>query len=378
MRRDTLRRMLTYRFRGFLRTLFSVTLFGSRRSMWIDRRRSGAIAPIEENIVSKFRALLLENENKRTVANLTDLDQTDLPEGDVLVSVRYSSLNYKDAMAITGTGKIVREWPMVPGIDLAGTVVESKSEKYASGDDVVLTGWGVGERHWGGYAQMARVKSEWLVPKPEGLTLRQTMQLGTAGLTAMLCSLALEEQGVRGDGPAVLVTGASGGVGGMATVLLSQMGYSVVAATGRSENADYLRDLGAGEIIGREEVQGPLGKPLESQRWGGAVDTVGGRTLTEVLKAVVYGGSVAACGLAGGADLNTTVYPFILRGVRLIGVDSGMCPTPKRIAAWNRLGRLFPGDRLDAITDSATLDDVAGWARKLIKGEVRGRVVVEL
>jgi acrylyl-CoA reductase (NADPH) len=267
---------------------------------------------------------------------------------------------------------------MVPGIDLAGRVVESNSDEYSTGDKVVLTGWGIGERHWGGYAELARVRSEWLVRKPTGLTLKQTMQIGTAGFTAMLCALGLEDQGVEPDGPEILVTGASGGVGGMAVVILSRMGYNVVASTGRAENADYLKRLGATDVIGRDGVIGPLGKPLESQRWGGAVDSVGGKPLAEILKAVKYGGAVSACGLAAGPELETTVYPFILRGVKLIGIDSGMCPIDRRVRAWNRLAEVMPHGILDSLTRSATLDDLVELSEEVIGGQVRGRYVVEL
>lgn len=329
--------------------------------------------------MNSFRALLLEDRDGRTEAAVKELNRNELPDGDVLVAVTYSCLNYKDAMAVTGTGKIVRSWPMVPGIDFAGVVVESASADYASGDEVVLTGWGVGERHWGGYAGLARVKSDWLVRKPEGLTLRQTMQLGTAGFTAMLCVSALQHEGVAPAAGSVLVTGASGGVGGAATAILGRLGYTVAASTGREDNREYLQRLGAAEIIGRDDVKGPLGKPLESQRWAGAVDTVGGETLAELLKSIEYGGAVSACGLTGGADVCTTVYPFILRGVKLIGIDSGMCPLSRRTETWGRLAELFDSVILDELTAAEiSLEDVPLWADKLIQGKIRGRVLVKL
>lgn len=281
----------------------------------------------------QFKALVLNEEDGKTISQIRRLSTDDLPQGDVLLAVEYSSLNYKDGLAITGKGKIVRAWPMVPGIDLAGRVLESASADYAPGDPVVLTGWGVGEKYWGGYSQRQRVQSQWLVPLPQGLDTRSAMVIGTAGFTAMLCVMALEESGVApGDG-SVLVTGASGGVGSVAVALLSKLGYRVAAVSGKPEAADYLRNLGAQEILSREEMSVPP-RPLEGQRWDGAIDTVGGVMLARVLAETRYNGCVAACGLAGGADLPTTVMPFILRNVTLRGVDSVQCPGPRRRTAW--------------------------------------------
>jgi acrylyl-CoA reductase (NADPH) len=324
-----------------------------------------------------FKALVLRQADKQTVAQIETLSTTDLPDGDVLVAVEYSGLNYKDGLAVTGKGKIVRQFPLVPGIDLAGTVLESASPDYKPGDKVVLTGWGVGERYWGGYSQRQRVRSNWLVPLPAGLDTRQAMAIGTAGFTAMLCVLALEQAGVSpsADKP-VLVTGASGGVGSVAVALLARLGYKVTAVTGRPENQDYLRTLGASGFVGREDMVAPA-RPLEAQRWAGAVDTVGGKILARVLAEIDYGGSVAACGLAGGTELPTTVMPFILRGVALLGVDSVMCPLPRRRQAWARLAHDLPMGMLEHITQPATLEQVPRLAEEILAGKVRGRVVID-
>lgn len=324
-----------------------------------------------------FRALVLDQQDGAVVAAIQELRTDALPEGDVLVAIAYSSLNYKDGLAVTGQGRIVRSYPFVPGIDMAGTVVESQSPAFQPGDQVVLTGWGVGERHWGGYAQLARVRSDWLVPLPPGMDLKQAMGIGTAGFTAMLCVMALEERGLVPGGREVVVTGASGGVGSVAVALLARLGYHVVASTGRAELHAYLRDLGARAIIGREALASP-GKPLESERWGGAVDTVGGDTLAGLLRAMAYGTSVAACGLAGGSALNTTVFPFILRGVSLLGVDSVMCPQERRRAAWARLARDLPRDVLERIVQVAPLADVPALSRQILAGQVRGRIVIDV
>jgi acrylyl-CoA reductase (NADPH) len=328
-------------------------------------------------IETTFKALVLRQADKQTVAQIETLSTTDLPDGDVLVAVEYSGLNYKDGLAVTGKGKIVRQFPLVPGIDLAGTVLESASPDYKPGDKVVLTGWGVGERYWGGYSQRQRVRSNWLVPLPAGLDTRQAMAIGTAGFTAMLCVLALEQAGVSpsADKP-VLVTGASGGVGSVAVALLARLGYKVTAVTGRPENQDYLRTLGASGFVGREEMVAPA-RPLEAQRWAGAVDTVGGKILARVLAEIDYGGSVAACGLAGGTELPTTVMPFILRGVALLGVDSVMCPLPRRRQAWARLVHDLPMGMLEHITQPATLEQVPRLAEEILAGRVRGRVVID-
>jgi acrylyl-CoA reductase (NADPH) len=329
-----------------------------------------------------FQALVLDLVSGNVTASLRTLERNALPEGDVLVSVAYSSLNYKDGLAITNKAKIVRSFPMVPGIDLAGTVVESQHADYKPGDEVILTGWGVGERHWGGLAQMARVKGDWLVPMLPGLTPQRAMAIGTAGFTAMLCVMALEERGLahtRGapSGREVLVTGASGGVGSIAVAVLARLGYSVAAATGSASARDYLTALGAQQIVERSEVAAPSG-PLGSERWGGAVDTVGGDTLAGVLRTLAYGTSVAACGNAGGVALTTTVLPFILRGVSLLGVDSVMCPTPRRRQAWERLAREVPSDALDRITHVVPLRDAPERAEAILRGEIQGRTVVDV
>jgi acrylyl-CoA reductase (NADPH) len=325
-----------------------------------------------------FKALVLNQTDGAVQAAIQDLTDDALPQGDVLVQVAYSSLNYKDGLAVTGTGKVVRSYPMVPGIDYAGTVVESSSPAYRPGDQVVLTGWGVGERHFGGFAQFARAKADWLVPLPAGLALRQAMAVGTAGLTAMLSVLSLEEHGVAPGGREVVVTGAGGGVGSVAVALLAKLGYRVTASTGRAETHEYLRALGATEILDRSVLATPSGRPLESERWGGAVDTVGGETLASLLRTVAYGGSVAACGLAGGTSLNTTVMPFILRGVNLLGIDSVMCPLPRRRLAWERIARDLPLDRLDQLTEVVSLEQVPALSAAILKGRVRGRVVVDV
>ncbi|MEE4376586.1 MAG: MDR family oxidoreductase [Candidatus Competibacteraceae bacterium] len=325
-----------------------------------------------------FKALVLNKDNDdRTAANIHNLSEGDLPEGDVLVAVEYSSLNYKDGLAVTGKGKIARTFPLVPGIDLAGTVLESFAPDYAIGDKVVLTGWSVGERYWGGYTQRARLRSRWLTPLPSGLDTWQAMALGTAGFTAMLCVLALEGGGLT---PAVtkpvLVTGASGGVGSIAVALLARLGYTVTAVTGRPESQSYLSELGASEFVEREAMAATA-RPLENQRWAGVIDTVGSTVLARALAEVDYGGTVAACGLAGGADLPTTVMPFILRGVNLLGVDSVMCPSSKRCLAWTRLAQDLPSDALVRIAaHTAALEDVPALAADIIAGKVRGRVVV--
>jgi acrylyl-CoA reductase (NADPH) len=324
-----------------------------------------------------FRALVLDQQDDAVTATIQELPTDALPEGDVLVAIAYSSLNYKDGLAVTGQGRIVRSYPFVPGIDMAGTVVESQSPAFRPGDQVVLTGWGVGERHWGGYAQLARVRGEWLVPLPPGMDPKQAMGIGTAGFTAMLCVMALEERGLAPGGRPVVVTGASGGVGSIAVALLARLGYHVVASTGRAELHAYLTDLGAREIIGREALASP-GKPLESERWGGAVDTVGGDTLAGLLRAMAYGTSVAACGLAGGSALNTTVFPFILRGVSLLGIDSVMCPQERRRAAWARLARDLPRNALERIVQVAPLAEVPALSRQILAGQVRGRIVIDV
>lgn len=323
-----------------------------------------------------YRALVLTQDDGVTRAAVQDIATDALPVGDVTVRVAYSSLNYKDGLAVTGQGRVVRTYPMVPGIDFAGTVEASESPSYKPGDEVVLTGWGVGERHWGGYGELARVKADWLIPLPKGLTLQRAMGIGTAGFTAMLSVMALEALGATpGDRP-IAVTGASGGVGGVAVALLAARGYPVTASTGRAESQDYLRSLGAREVIGR--LPAGSGKPLESERWGGAVDTVGGETLAALLRTAAYGASVAACELAGGSYLPTTVLPFILRGVNLLGIDSVLCPLDRRRAAWERLARDLPPEALDRMTRVAPLGDVPSLAQDILEGQVRGRVVVDV
>ncbi len=322
-----------------------------------------------------FKALVVESGDPYTAhVRQAALDQ--LPQGDVLVRVAHSSLNYKDGLAITGAGKVIRNFPMVPGIDFAGTVLESASPDYRPGDRVILTGWGVGERHWGGLSELARVRAEWLVPLPEGLSLQQAMGIGTAGFTAMLCVMALESHAVDKTRE-VLVTGAAGGVGSVAVAILARLGYRVTAATGRVSQEAYLKSLGASEILDRSLLTTPP-KALETERFGGAVDTVGGAVLTGVLPRMAYGGSVAACGNAGGVKLETTVFPFILRSVNLLGIDSVICPREKRLLAWKRLTHDLPRPLLEAAMQTVSLEEVPELARAILQGQVRGRVVVKL
>ncbi len=325
-----------------------------------------------------FNALVLNQQDKQTTAAVEQLSVDQLPAGDVLVEVDYSSLNYKDGLAITGKGKIIRQFPMVPGIDFTGTVIESSCERYQAGDQVVLTGWGVGENHWGGMAQQARVKSEWLVPLGDKLTGKQAMMVGTAGLTAMLCVQALLDAGIRPDAGEILVTGASGGVGSVAVTLLSELGYQVVAVTGRAaQNGPLLEKLGAKRVIERSEFAEPA-RPLEKQLWAGAIDTVGSNVLAKVLAQMDYNSAVAACGLAGGFDLPTTVMPFILRNVRLQGVDSVSCPFEKRMAAWQKLAQLLPASYFDQACNEISLEQVPTYAESITNGQVTGRVVIKL
>jgi len=325
-----------------------------------------------------FKALVVDLKDEKPVASLQALRKESLPPGDVVVSVVYSSLNYKDGLAVTGQGRIINRYPMVPGIDLAGIVEKSDSPSFKPGDQVLLTGWGIGERHWGGYAQWARVKADWLLPLPKGLTLKQAMGIGTAGLTSMLCVMALETHALRSGGRDVIVTGASGGVGSVAVAILAKLGYRVVASTGRTEAHDYLKTLGASQIIDRKVLANPSGKPLESERWGGGIDTVGGETLASLLRSMAYGASVASCGLAGGKALNTTVYPFILRGVNLLGIACAFCPNEQRHEAWKRLTCDLPFDLLDQMIQVVPLEEVPMLSRKIIRGEIRGRVVISL
>ncbi len=328
--------------------------------------------------MSSFRALVLEEKDGKVSSALQTVDETALPPGDVTVAVSHSTLNYKDGLILAGLGRIVRKYPHVPGIDFVGTVERSDSPAFKPGDKVILTGWRVGEWYWGGYAQKARVKSEWLVPLPAGMSAQQAMAIGTAGFTSMLAVLALEKHGLKPEGGEVLVTGAAGGVGGVAVAILARLGYTVVASTGRAETHDYLRQLGATTIIDRAATVAPPGKPLVAERWAGCVDTVGGATLAGVLPAMKYGASVAACGNAGGNDVPASVIPFLLRGVNLLGIDSAMKPMPERREAWARLLRDLPLGKLDAMTSVIGLGDLANESQRILKGQVRGRVVVDL
>ena len=324
-----------------------------------------------------FKALVLNQIDGKTSAAVEELNVSDLPDEDVLIKVDYSSLNYKDGLAVTGKGKIIRNFPMVPGIDLVGTVEESADDRYSKGDKVVLTGWGVGENYWGGYAEYAKLRADWLVPLPAGMDPIRTMQIGTAGLTAMLCVMALEEGGVTPDSGPIIVSGAAGGVGSVAVSILSGLGYQVTAITGRPETESYLRNLGAAEVVSREEMAAPS-RPLEKQRWAGAVDTVGDAILARILAETDYNGVVAACGLAAGFKLPTTVMPFILRNVRLQGVDSVSCPYERRQVAWARLQTQLPENALGDIAQVIALDEVPEYAEKITNGQVKGRVVIEL
>ena len=330
-----------------------------------------------QSLTDSFNALVLRQDENNTVSTVEQLTIADLPEGDVLLAVEYSSINYKDSMAVTGTGKIVRTWPMVPGIDLTGTVIESQSDSYKAGDKVVLTGWSVGEKYWGGYSQIQRVQSKWLIPLPEAIDGKTAMAIGTAGLTAMLCVLALEDAGITPTTGPIVVTGAGGGVGSVATAILSSLGYSVTAVSGRSSTHTYLKGLGAKEIISREDMAQPS-RPLEAQKWAGAVDTVGDAILARVLAETDYNGCVAACGLAGGFKLPTTVMPFILRNVRLQGVDSVMCPNERRQKAWKRLATDLPAGALSEINRVVGLNDIKQVAEDMMAGKVQGRTVVDL
>ncbi|MCB1972080.1 MAG: oxidoreductase [Geminicoccaceae bacterium] len=324
----------------------------------------------------QFLAVVLHEIEGKTVASIESPTVDDLPDGDVLVAVEWSTLNYKDGLAITGAGKIVRHFPFVPGIDFAGRVLRSSSPDFEEGDGVLLTGYGVGERHWGGLAQMARVKGEWLVKLPGDMTGRQAMAIGTAGFTAMLAVRALEHQGVTPDRGEVVVTGAAGGVGSISLPLLARKGYRAVASTGRTSLEDYLRKLGATRVVDRSEFTSQTKAPLASAHWAGAIDTVGAETLAGLLKSMQYHGAVAACGLAGGASLPATVFPFLLRGVRLIGIDSVYCPMEERQAAWQELHKDLDPDLLETMVTEIALDDVPRWAPRFLKGEVRGRLLV--
>ncbi|MDT8343879.1 MAG: MDR family oxidoreductase [Thermohalobaculum sp.] len=326
-----------------------------------------------------FRALIVDKAEDGTVTQtITTIGEDRLPQADVTVAVEYSTLNYKDGLCLTGGGGLVRKYPHVPGIDFAGTVEASGNPAFRPGDKVLLTGWRVGEAWWGGYAGKARVKAEWLTPMPAGLDARRAMAVGTAGFTAMLAIMELEAHGLKpGQGP-VLVTGAAGGVGSVATAILAHLGHEVAAVTGRPETADYLRKLGAATIVAREDLAEPSARPLESETWAGCVDAVGGKMLAKVLTQMKYGASVAAVGLAGGAALPTTVIPFLLRGVNLLGIDSVMRPQADRAAAWARIASDLPMDLLDGMIRPATLADLPALGRDILKGQVQGRVVVDV
>ncbi len=324
-----------------------------------------------------FNGILIEKDEQGYRAAIKDIDESVLPEGDVTINVSHSTINYKDALAITGKGPVVRKFPMVPGIDLVGTVEQSDSDKFNVGDKVLLNGFGVGETHCGGLAQKARLKSEWLVPLPAGFSPRQAMAIGTAGYTAMLCVIALEKNGITPDKGEILVTGANGGVGSFSIAILAKLGYNVVASTGRLDEADYLKKLGASEVIDRNSLSEP-GRPLAKERWAGAIDSAGSHTLANVCASTKYGGVVAACGLAQGMDLPASVAPFILRGVTLAGIDSVMRPINDRIEAWQRLSEILTSDVFEDISTDIGLSDVVETAEALMAGKVRGRVVVDI
>jgi len=325
-----------------------------------------------------YQALVIHKTESGVSAAVETRDESMLPEGDVLVAVDYSTVNYKDGLVVTSGGGLVKTWPHVPGIDFAGTVLESADARYAAGDAVVLTGWRVGELHAGGYATRARVKADWLVPLPQALTTRDAMAIGTAGFTAMLALDTLEQHGLQPQNGDVLVTGGAGGVGSVAVALLAARGYRVVASTGRAETADYLRALGASEVIDRSAFAETAKRPLEGERWAACIDSVGGNTLARVLTQMRYGGSIAAVGLAGGAKLESTVIPFLLRGVNLLGIDSVMCPTSRRLPLWERLARELPLEKLRAMSREVRLDEVPATAQSILAGQVRGRVIVSL
>ncbi|RWL18760.1 MULTISPECIES: MDR family oxidoreductase [Mesorhizobium] len=325
-----------------------------------------------------FKAILVSRdaEKKQSVA-VTDLSEADLMEGDVTVAVEATTVNYKDGLAISGKAPVIRRWPLVPGIDFAGTVISSSHADWRKGDKVILNGWGVGETHFGAYAGRARVKGDWLVPLPQGMSPHDAMAIGTAGYTAMLCVIALERHGIVPDRGPVVVTGAAGGVGSVAVSILSSLGYHVIASTGRSAESSYLIDLGAAEVISRDELAQPA-KPLAKERWAGGVDAVGSHTLANVLSMTSYGGAVAACGLAGGMDLPASVAPFILRGVCLLGIDSVMAPKPVRMEAWRRIGTDLDLQKLASLSTTIGFDGIIDAAHNIVEGKIRGRVVVDM
>lgn len=322
-----------------------------------------------------FKAILISrDEEKKQSVSVTQVAETDMMEGDVTVAIEATTVNYKDGLAITGKSPVVRHWPMIPGIDFSGNVIASDNAGFSVGDEVILNGWGVGEVHWGAYAEKARVKGDWLIKRPAGISAKQAMSIGTAGYTSMLCVMALERQGITPERGPVIVTGANGGVGSIAVSILSKLGYEVIASTGRPEEADFLKSLGAGEIVDRNELSEP-GRPMGKERWAGGVDAVGSHTLANVLAQTTYGGAVAACGLAQGFDLPATVMPFILRGVSLLGVDSVMAPKALREEAWSRLAEDLDMAKLDSLTTEIGFDDLIGAAGDIVEGKIRGRVV---
>jgi acrylyl-CoA reductase (NADPH) len=328
-------------------------------------------------VLGTFKAIRIDKAEKGTTAALTEFDEAELMEGDVTVRVEWSDLNYKDGLAVTGNAPVVRRFPMIAGIDFAGTVEQSSHPQWKPGDKVVCTGWGMGETHLGAYAEKARVKGDWLVRLPEGMSARDAMAIGTAGFTAMLAVLALEKQGITPAAGPIVVTGAAGGVGSVATAVLSKLGYHVIASTGRASEADYLKSLGAAEVIDRAELSAAA-KPLAKERWAGGIDSVGSTTLANLLSMTKYGGAIAACGLAGGMDLPSSVAPFILRGVCLLGIDSVMCPMAPRKAAWQRLARDLDSRKLVEITHEIGLDEVIAAGGRILAGQVRGRIVVKI
>jgi len=327
--------------------------------------------------VATFKAIRIDKADKGTTAALTQFDEADLMDGDVTVHVEWSTLNYKDGLAVTGKAPVVRRFPMIAGIDFAGTVEQSWHPQWKAGDKVICTGWGMGETHLGAYAEKARVTGDWLVPLPDGMSARDAMAIGTAGFTAMLAVMALEKQGLSPASGPMIVTGAAGGVGSVATAVLSKLGYHVIASTGRMSETAYLKGLGAAEVIDRNELTGPA-KPLAKERWAGGVDSVGSTTLANLLSMTKYGGAIAACGLAAGMDLPSSVAPFILRGVCLLGIDSVMCPLAPRKAAWQRLARDLEPKKLSEITHEIGLDQVIGTGGQILAGQVRGRIVVKI
>ena len=324
-----------------------------------------------------FKGLLIEKSEAAYGASLQDLDESRLPPGDVTVRIDYSTLNYKDGLAITGKSPVIRQFPMIPGIDFVGTVEDSSRPDYPVGSKVILNGWGIGESHWGGLAQKARVNGDWLVPLPSSLTPRQAMAIGTAGYTAMLAVLALEKQGVRPEDGEIVVSGAAGGVGSIAIAVLAKLGYRVVAITGRVAESDYVKSLGAAEIIDRADFASP-GKPLAKERWAGAVDVVGSHVLANICASTRNRGVVTACGLAGGMDFPSTVAPFILRGVILVGIDSVLCPFAERVEAWNRLARDLDADKLADIAHEIGLSQAIATAPDVLAGKIRGRIIVDV